>query len=117
MPIIFYPNIRKHTNVERPYLIAYLSSNCQPHREKMFKLLVEKFGNKTVHALGDCSNNTKNDNDKSWYNAYNIYKDYSFTLTMENTIADGYITEKIMNAYIAGSVPIYYGTDKIREFF
>ncbi len=30
---------------------------------------------------------------------------------------DGYITEKILHAFISGSVPIYYGTREIFEIF
>jgi hypothetical protein len=36
---------------------------------------------------------------------------------MENTVAPGYITEKIGNAFKAGSVPIYWGTSEINDFF
>ena len=30
---------------------------------------------------------------------------------------DAYITEKILNAFLGGSVPVYYGTTKIFELF
>lgn len=112
------PHIRKYTNTNRPYLIAYMNTNCQYHREKLFELLLNKFGNSIVHALGPCSNNRKIKNDGTWYNAPDIYKDYSFVFAMENTDLFGYITEKIMNAYIAGSIPIFWGSGgKIRDFF
>jgi hypothetical protein len=36
---------------------------------------------------------------------------------MENRKQDGYITEKIFNAFLGGSVPIYFGTEEIFEIF
>ena len=111
------PHIRKYTNLNRPYLIAYMNSNCQPHREYMFKILVNIFGEDKVHALGKCSNNKKIEL-SSWETAYDIYKNYTFVFAMENTNLFGYITEKIMNSYIAGSIPIYWGSEgKIIDFF
>ena len=36
---------------------------------------------------------------------------------MENTISEGYVTEKILNAFLAGSIPIYYGDKLAKEIF
>jgi hypothetical protein len=36
---------------------------------------------------------------------------------MENTNENGYITEKIMNAYRSGAIPIYLGTEYVKEIF
>ena len=36
---------------------------------------------------------------------------------MENTNHEGYITEKILNAYLGGCLPIYYGTKEVFELF
>jgi hypothetical protein len=32
-------------------------------------------------------------------------------------VQDAYITEKILNAFLGGAVPVYYGTTKIFELF
>ena len=40
-----------------------------------------------------------------------ILKDYTFALIIENTNADGYVSEKIYDALIAGCIPIYYGNN------
>lgn len=37
-------------------------------------------------------------------------RDYKFTLSYENSSNPGYITEKIMNAFYARSIPIYWGS-------
>ena len=41
---------------------------------------------------------------------------YKFSLAMENTRADGYISEKIIDAFLAGNIPIYYGDYMIEEY-
>jgi len=36
---------------------------------------------------------------------------------MENIQKDGYITEKIINAFYSGAIPIYWGATNVNEFF
>ena len=36
---------------------------------------------------------------------------------MENSKSDTYITEKLVNAYFANSVPIYWGTPHVNNIF
>lgn len=42
---------------------------------------------------------------------------YKFNLALENSIMDGYVTEKIIDPINARTVPIYFGGDKVREDF
>lgn len=42
---------------------------------------------------------------------------YKFNIAFENCSHDGYATEKIMEAFSAGVVPIYYGDPRITEDF
>ena len=41
---------------------------------------------------------------------------YKFSIAMENSEAQGYVTEKILDSLIAGTIPIYYGGYMIDEF-
>lgn len=41
---------------------------------------------------------------------FSVMKDYKFCLCPENSIYDGYVTEKLLDAYAGGTVPIYSGT-------
>lgn len=52
---------------------------------------------------------TNFNNDKIEY-----LKDFKFNICPENTISDGYITEKLFDAFISGCIPIYSG-DKLIE--
>ncbi len=44
-------------------------------------------------------------------------KDYAFSLTIENTKRDYYFTEKLIDCFMTGTVPIYYGCPSISKFF
>ena len=42
---------------------------------------------------------------------------YKFTMAFENTLAPGYATEKILDAFASNSVPIYYGDPTVVQDF
>lgn len=44
-------------------------------------------------------------------------KDYMFHIVIENSIQDDYFTEKIIDSLALGSIPIYYGTKNINNYF
>jgi hypothetical protein len=44
-------------------------------------------------------------------------KDYMFSITIENNKHDYYFTEKIIDCFLTGTVPIYYGCPSIGNFF
>jgi hypothetical protein len=79
---------------------AYYGGRCQGSREKSStSILDEEIRSST------------------WGDNHNLLAKYRFALVMENTKQDGYITEKIVNAFLAGCVPIYYGTREIFDVF
>lgn len=44
-------------------------------------------------------------------------EEYKFAIVFENSSKPGYTTEKIINAYAAGNIPIYWGNRNIEEEF
>ena len=46
-----------------------------------------------------------------------IFNEFRFVIAMESIKSPGYITDKIMNAFMAGAIPIYYGTTQIFGIF
>lgn len=44
-------------------------------------------------------------------------KDYMFSISIENDTYDTYFTEKILDCFATGTIPIYKGTKKIVEHF
>jgi len=47
----------------------------------------------------------------------NFMAEYKFTIASEHTLSDYYLTEKIFHAFLAGTVPIYWGNPKAANFF
>jgi hypothetical protein len=48
---------------------------------------------------------------------YKTLKDYMFSIAMENFVDDLYVTEKILNCFATGTIPIYYGARNIDKLF
>jgi hypothetical protein len=44
-------------------------------------------------------------------------RDYKFSITIENSQEDDYFTEKILDCFLTGTVPIYFGTKNIGNYF
>jgi len=47
----------------------------------------------------------------------NLFNQYKFVFVSENSVCDGYITEKVFNCFFSRSIPIYYGSMKVGHFF
>ncbi|MCP4132630.1 MAG: hypothetical protein GY754_16820 [bacterium] len=115
--------VRKYNNEIRPYFVAYCASNPVKERETLFSLLVDRDKTNTCYSLGKCNGDNsrcrENKIPGDWKNEYLIqeYSKFRFVFAMENIIKDGYITEKIVNAFKAGAIPIYWGTERIKQFF
>ena len=48
---------------------------------------------------------------------YDIYKDYKFSIVIENYIHPEYFSEKIMIPLLCGCIPIYIGCTNINNYF
>lgn len=91
---------------------SFVVSNAKgaPERERFFQLLSEY---KQVDSGGRYKNNVggpvpdKND----------FIKNYKFNIAFENSMCDGYTTEKIMEPMLVNSVPIYWGNKLIDQDF
>lgn len=42
---------------------------------------------------------------------------YRFAIVMENSNFAGYVSEKLLNAFLAESIPIYFGAEDIGMYF
>ncbi|KAH7459741.1 putative fucosyltransferase R654 [Phytophthora ramorum] len=104
---------------------AYLYAHCdRSDRELMYDALNAL---RPVDALGKCAGSSRPPDQTKmasrlaiFYNddAVRRYAPYKFVLAFENTRAAGYVTEKLVNAFLAGSVPVYWGDSKtVSELF
>lgn len=62
-----------------------------------------------LHVLNNTQSNFMENN--------KLLHHYRFTLTFENIYRDGYISEKIFNTFLSGSVPVYWGTRDVFNIF
>lgn len=83
-------------------------NGADPLREKFFDMLCEY---KKVDSGGKYRNNLEGN--KPVDDKLEFQKQYKFSLAFENSSTPGYITEKIIQAWEAGTVPIYWGANDI----
>lgn len=107
--------VNKHKNIippsEKKFCnFVYSNARAMSSREEFFDKL-SKY--KTVDSGGKFKNNVGGPvPDK-----YEFQKQYKFSIAFENSITNGYTTEKILQAFAAGTIPIYYGNPKVAEDF
>jgi len=120
------PHLRKEKAYKenyRPFLLAYCSTNPIKQRETFFSMMVSKTDPQRCHSLGNCNGQRPETKRKivrgKWdsMKLINEYSKYTFVIAMENCQKEGYITEKLINAYYAGAIPIYWGAPDINEYF
>jgi len=111
------PFVRHYTNTDRPNLAAYIARHSPEHRSNFFEALRKL--DTTVDGLGE-ANHTKDGKIPSrsnWWELPEVYKNYKFGFAMENSMENGYLTEKIMNVYLGGAIPLYWGSPIVKEIF
>lgn len=52
-----------------------------------------------------------------WHDKSEALNDYMFSIVMENDIYDSYFTEKITDCFATGTIPVYYGSKSIGDYF
>ena len=119
--LIFDPS-KKPLNTRKRFLI-YMASNCVDFREAAFDAMSHI---DVVYYGGRCAGNISDHNETAvkqqrggmhWRMNARVFGQYRFCLVLENTKKDGYVTEKIINAFLGGCVPIYYGTEDVFQLF
>ena len=107
--------IRKHViNKPRKKFCAALIRNTWPSMSDLFRLqFIEELNKYKQIDMGGPYNNNVGGPVK---NKTEFLLDYKFSIAMENTNGDGYISEKIIDSFIAGTIPIYYGSYMIDEY-
>lgn len=97
------------TVYNRPKFCNFLYSNsthADPIRERLFHALSAY---RRVDAGGACCNNVgfRVQDHHLWQ------KEYKFTIACENSKKPGYTTEKLANALLADTIPLYWGNPEI----
>jgi hypothetical protein len=96
----------------------FLYAHHVSFREKLFTLLSAY---KKVDAPGKSMNNMASIDDEylgdKWQRKRQFLRAYKFTIAFENYIYPGYQTEKLYDAMMANSIPIYFGDPLVGEIF
>ena len=95
---------------EKTEFCAFVVSNpSNPIRNRIFKELSR---HRYVHSAGQVFNNDPSLRSTSAGQsgpAVEYMRRFQFTIAAENSAFPGYTTEKLLQAFVAGSIPIYWG--------
>ena len=105
-----------------------MHSTCYPHRMNAIAQ-ISKIGQ--VFAAGNCGKTQLycsrqvlrplgypgNPKRHLYFDNPERYSHYRFGISMENKKYPGYVTEKILMAFLGGTIPIYYGTRDVFHIF
>ena len=96
--------------------ISYIQSNPNsPHRNTLLGYLMQHFD---VHCGGPHLNNTGYVIPREpRMHKLDFLRERKFNIAVENGLYPGYVTEKLLDAYYADTVPIYWGSPKVARDF
>jgi hypothetical protein len=117
-----FDHAQKQRNNGQYNAISYMTSNCVPFRQQAAAKLSEIV---ELHYGGGCQINTPNSRKANAppikgariHANSNFYRNFKYCLVMENRAYSGYITEKLLDAFFGGCLPIYYGTQEVFDIF
>lgn len=110
--VSFLTKKRTINNWENKNDISYLYWRDREDRENIRKNLMKIIGIDIPKLKG------KNRQKKEIFNeAVKIQENYKFSIAIEGYIKEEYITEKIVNSFLSGSIPIYKGSPSINKYF
>lgn len=107
---------KKYNFINKPLFCSFIASKPTGKRLEFVPKLNER---KKVYSLGRLYSN-------SFLRAFgrgdqktklNLMRMFKFNIAFENEISDGYVTEKLLHALYTDSIPIYWGTKKVKEDF
>jgi hypothetical protein len=106
----------KITSVPPSFCTFIVSNPNSKTRNTLFERL-NKY--KKVNSMGSYANNTGGRiSAPYWSQSYfNVLREHKFMICFENTKMVTYSTEKIANPYLANTIPIYWGSENIKNIF
>ena len=111
-------NYTKEFVQSKEYFANFISGHESEYniRGDFFKKLCEY---KRVESPGSYLNNMPNGEKVNWLNdsKADFQRKCKFTLCFESTNHYGFVTEKIMDAFYADTIPVYYGSPTAAEIF
>ena len=109
-----YNSVRESIKFKDKQFCLFTSRNLLNSNKKYIINAISKIGN--IDFLDKYEDTLR---DKTCYNdieLLRIYNRYKFIICFENSKTPGYVTEKIFNVFLSGSIPIYDGAPNINEY-
>lgn len=95
--------------------VVAVFNNCEPVRCHVFERL-QHFG--IIKGIGTPFGNALPWGDENTYRPkIDVLRNFGFNLCFENTISDGYYTEKVLHARVCGCVPLVYADPHMSHDF
>merc|ERR1719354_147381 len=122
---------RKQNNRTDRKAVIYRQRRCADHRQHFWDVLnakMKKKINETGIAVSRCNGHLNSGvkikiprnpySDWRYDDNVQLYSRYQFSINMEhNRNQNGYVTEKLVDGLLAGSLPIYAGSAQVLDFF
>ena len=107
---------RKITKIPYHFCSFIVSNPKCKTRNTMFEML-NKY--KKVHSAGRHLNNMGRNLEGTWSSSIHLdfISQHKFMICFENTKMETYSTEKIVNAYLGNTIPIYWSSPHIKNIF
>lgn len=122
IPLSFATRPHPISYLQRPAFCGFVVSNpvCEI-RNRVFHTVNEY---KKVNSGGSLYNNIGGPLSRLYpgggagdLSKHQFFTKHRFTLSFENSQAEGYVTEKLLHAKMAGCIPIYWGDQKVDQDF
>jgi len=88
---------------ERDMLVSAIYNNSTPERESILYLLRKEFGENNIHVFGSQRGRS--------VDKLQILSRSVINMCFENSIGDGYVTEKLLHSKVMGCQSLYWGDD------
>jgi hypothetical protein len=109
------PLLQKTTIRPKPnFCAAFLSSPY--NKSRRLQILFELMRYVRVDSYGKIYQTSRLSEDKGSETKLDIIAHYKFTIAFENCVGVDYVTEKLYQPLVAGSIPVYLGAPNVDEF-
>jgi hypothetical protein len=98
-----------HKKTKLASMVSSGKNMCEGHRYRnhLMESFKSKFTNIDYYGRAFNPFNVKED----------VLNDYYFSITIENEKYSNYYTEKLMDCFATGTIPVYYGTPEVDKMF
>jgi hypothetical protein len=112
--VLLFNNYKNHLNQNRKIQYSLIASHDNNGVRKQIINTIESYYCKVV-CPGKFNNNSSELKLKYDDNKIKFLNDVKFNICPENSNCEGYVTEKLFEAIIAGCIPIYWGANNNPE--